>query len=574
MASTIGSKLSEMTGGLGDMAGSFTGIISGVKNATAGMNLFKVAMASTGVGLLVVGLAALVTYFTQTSDGSKLLSQGMAGLKAVVKVVIDTLADFGKVLVNVFSNPTESLKKFGNLIKGFIIDKFQQLIGGLKGIGTAFKLLFEGKFQQAATVAGQSLKDIVNATNPVAWAMDGLGVAVDAVKKKYGEASKEAKQAIELERQAQKLAQDKLKWNVEEGKILAQLKANKLKIAEEDKYSAAERIKFITQSEALAKRVGNTNIALAQREFAIKKALDSLGNNMLEDLQATNELERAISDKQGEAKELLEEIAGQRVTVKEQLKGEVAEHKTLVELQKEYNKAVKAGSIQKLETKTDAGIKLPALKPIDLSVKLKGIDPKEVESVFEPIDSATRSLLDRMNSAASELSSGIRDSLNSAIGGFASAIGGALAGDTSAFKGFLDGMLMMVIDFASNFGKLLISIGTAKVALESLAISGIGAIVAGGALVALTSMASAMLAKGAMPAFANGGISSGGLAMVGERGPELVSLPSGANVTRANKTEQLLSKSNNVQVTGRIETSGESLILLIEETKRRNGNRF
>ena len=45
-----------------------------------------------------------------------------------------------------------------------------------------------------------------------------------------------------------------------------------------------------------------------------------------------------------------------------------------------------------------------------------------------------------------------------------------------------------------------------------------------------------------IPAFANGGVSNGGVALVGERGAELVNLPRGASVTPANDTRSLLSK--------------------------------
>jgi hypothetical protein len=43
-----------------------------------------------------------------------------------------------------------------------------------------------------------------------------------------------------------------------------------------------------------------------------------------------------------------------------------------------------------------------------------------------------------------------------------------------------------------------------------------------------------------IPAFANGGVSKGGLALVGERGREIVNLPKGASVTPANDTRSLL----------------------------------
>jgi hypothetical protein len=60
-----------------------------------------------------------------------------------------------------------------------------------------------------------------------------------------------------------------------------------------------------------------------------------------------------------------------------------------------------------------------------------------------------------------------------------------------------------------------------------------------------------------IPAFANGGVSKGGLALVGERGREIVNLPKGASVTPANDTRSLLSKGSD---NSRVEALLEKLI--------------
>lgn len=53
-----------------------------------------------------------------------------------------------------------------------------------------------------------------------------------------------------------------------------------------------------------------------------------------------------------------------------------------------------------------------------------------------------------------------------------------------------------------------------------------------------------------MPFFANGGVSSGGLAVVGERGPELVNLPAGARVNSNAKSKQMTGGTvNNFNIT-------------------------
>ena len=62
--------------------------------------------------------------------------------------------------------------------------------------------------------------------------------------------------------------------------------------------------------------------------------------------------------------------------------------------------------------------------------------------------------------------------------------------------------------------------------------------------------------------FASGGVSKGGLAMVGERGPELVNLPAGSRVTPTPQTKRMLggtSNTVNVSVNGRVGASDSEL---------------
>jgi len=57
--------------------------------------------------------------------------------------------------------------------------------------------------------------------------------------------------------------------------------------------------------------------------------------------------------------------------------------------------------------------------------------------------------------------------------------------------------------------------------------------------------------KGKLPFMANGGVSKGGMTVVGERGPELVSLPKGARVHSNSQSKKISSGvvNNNVSVT-------------------------
>lgn len=76
--------------------------------STTAMKVFKFALASTGIGLLVVALGAVVAYFTKTNEGSKEFAKITAGINAVIQSGIKILGSYGKLL---FAIATFDLKK-------------------------------------------------------------------------------------------------------------------------------------------------------------------------------------------------------------------------------------------------------------------------------------------------------------------------------------------------------------------------------------------------------------------------------------------------------------------------------
>ena len=67
------------------------------------LKLLRVALVSTGIGVLVVALGSLVSYFAKTQKGIELANKLMASLGATVNVLVDRVSKFGSVLVNLFS---------------------------------------------------------------------------------------------------------------------------------------------------------------------------------------------------------------------------------------------------------------------------------------------------------------------------------------------------------------------------------------------------------------------------------------------------------------------------------------
>ena len=85
------SALDRATGGLFSKFGNG---VKSIKAATKGMNLFKFALASTGIGLIVVALGSLVAAFKSTEEGNDKLTKGLNVVKSVINNLVDLAASF------------------------------------------------------------------------------------------------------------------------------------------------------------------------------------------------------------------------------------------------------------------------------------------------------------------------------------------------------------------------------------------------------------------------------------------------------------------------------------------------
>lgn len=97
--SSIGTAVSGMKG-----FSTALGLATGASGKlTVALKLVKVALASTGIGLLIVALGSLVSYFKDTGAGADKFAVIMAKVKSVIDNVVDRLQSVGKGLVEIFS---------------------------------------------------------------------------------------------------------------------------------------------------------------------------------------------------------------------------------------------------------------------------------------------------------------------------------------------------------------------------------------------------------------------------------------------------------------------------------------
>ena len=292
--------LDQITGGL---ASRFIQARAGIGQLIKGLNLTKVAIAATGIGLLVTALGALVAYFTQSKRGSELLAQGMAGLKAVFGVITDLAISLGEGIVNAFQNPQEAIKGFADTIKEFVQDKIDAVLKTFGLLGSAAKKLFEGDFSGALEDAGEAAKTFVMDVSPVGDIVKVGEAVAETFAEVAVQASEAAKAASNLERAQQRLADRQRETLVLTAKERAEIKALNL-VAEDTTKSIEERVAAAEQAGEKERALFERRRAEAVEALRIRREQNALSESSAEDLQAEAELEAAVFQLQSESLEL------------------------------------------------------------------------------------------------------------------------------------------------------------------------------------------------------------------------------------------------------------------------------
>jgi len=400
--------------------------VQGINAGTNAMKIFKVALISTGIGALVVALGSLVAFFTKTERGAEKIERVMAGVGAVVNVLIDRFAKLGEGITKFFS---------GDFKGGW--DDMKQSVKGLNE-----ELTKEVGIMVALKKREQELDDQRRANNrTVAENIVKLKEAqliADDNTKSTKERIANAKLAGEIERKNLeanlKIAEEDLAIAEETFKVGAQTDADAE--ARDAKFIAVQEIKAESlgkqkrlqsqlqgiQAEALAKenerleKIEEINKAL---EDQVRKIEDAAQKAKLETLdpteriQAEAEIANAVVEEQFKILDQLAKNAGKEI--------DLTKEKAAILEQIEKGKIE---AIQKLREKDITHIE----KVLNLGEKksresmeatladMNDIAPKQVEVILTPLEALNKKLGEAFGLKAddfAEVMAGMANSLNS-----------------------------------------------------------------------------------------------------------------------------------------------------------------
>lgn len=301
IAGLFGTSMGDISKTLSSVKGGFLKLSNGLGATTksAGvmsnaLKVLKVALASTGIGLIVVALGSLVAYFTKSQRGADMLSKVMGQLKQVVLTVTDYFIKLGEAIVKAFKNPGEAVKKF-------------------------WKILTNKEEREA-------LKNSI-----VAVGKD----AEDRQKRRL--ALTERQIALEEKLTEFELKESELQRQIEEQKLIAADKAGK---------TATERAAANAQAQKLVNELADLRLEIAREQLAIMKEENSLSESMRENTREEKQLEAKINSILAERsrtnKELVAQAAEiQTAKVKElELEAKIARYRAQEPLEKINGSAV------------------------------------------------------------------------------------------------------------------------------------------------------------------------------------------------------------------------------------------
>lgn len=531
MAGTLTSSLTGALGPLGSFAGMFPAITAGFAGATGAANIFKVALAATGIGLVVVALGALVTYLTKTQSGMDIVAKVTNVLGAVMDAVIERVGFLGEAI-------------------------FKLMSGDAKG-----------------------------AVESVKKAYIGLG---DQIEKNYNDAKGRSDDEVALR-------EEKIAWITKEAELEAQKAQLMLKSREEEKYSAAERVKFIQEAAKLQKQVTAQNIAFKERELAIQQRIVAQGITTAEDRTKLANLQKeAIKLKEDEANKLRSLVRIEKTSLA-QAQAELKEQNEINASLERRKQTLTAITAIKPESSGEAKI-IPLkidVQPVDLAPTIGEFDralmviQDKAGNIGEVVQNAVGAITTSFGAVTDAFAAGI-DQKSAALENMYSKERSAI--ESSRMSEEQKAAAIMALDqkigkekekLARKQAKMAKAaalvgaiVNTAMGVTQALAQGGPLGLITGAIVAAAGAVQIGMIASTPIPAMANGGISKGGTTLVGERGPELVNLPQGARVNSYEQSKKMTmgAQTVHVHITGRI--SGQDIVLAVEEAERRNAVNF
>ena len=213
-------------------------------NVSTGMKVLRGAIIATGIGALVVVLGSLITYFTSTQEGIDKVNKVLTPLKVVFQTLIGVVQNFGKYLLEAITHPKQMLIDLLDFLKGQFMNRLTGMIDVFKGIGKIITGDIKEGIKQVGEAAAQTVTGVENVVGKVKDAGKAMSDTID-------EAIKRGQRIEEINQKLSSSEADFIQQTAE----LKQLFKEQNMIAEDTNKTFAEREEAAKKSIEIQKQI-------------------------------------------------------------------------------------------------------------------------------------------------------------------------------------------------------------------------------------------------------------------------------------------------------------------------------
>lgn len=274
---------------IGELINGFGGLPRPVQQGITLLKAFRISLAATGIGLIVVALGSLVAAFVSTQRGTDAVNKVLRPLGAIMDRVVGLVQDLSFLLVDklkaAFNDPKQAIIDLGNLLKENIINRFTSF-------GVIVNAFVKGDLQGIVDGFVQLGTGVTNASEKISGATREVSKSI-AEAKKIGEEIDAITKSIELQ------------------EIELAKRSEKLKLISKQQNDIAED----------TSKSGREQAEAAQRAIDAQRELEALEIGLLNDRVKLVTLENRLNDTGNKAKleqaELEAEIFTRQTSIQE-----------------------------------------------------------------------------------------------------------------------------------------------------------------------------------------------------------------------------------------------------------------
>ena len=259
---------------------------SGVKSLSDSFKGMGLAVKAIGIGLVMEAFNMFKEVLGKNQKVVDLFNTAIGALSIafndLIGFVMDNFPSVIKIFKDVFENPTTYLKKFGDLIKENLIERFNSFLDTVGYLGSALKKVFEGDFAGAMDSVKKAGKESLDVLTGVNNTFDkGKKVIVDAAES----ISDYAVKTFKASEANVKLQNSAILAAAEQGRLVEQYdrQAEKLRqirdndlLSIDDRIKANDKLKVVLEKQQAAMLAqADLQVAAARATYAMNKSIEN-----------------------------------------------------------------------------------------------------------------------------------------------------------------------------------------------------------------------------------------------------------------------------------------------------------